>query len=158
MADEFDLKVILQHATEAHKIAEELRKRNVPAVVGPTLVSRAKVELKDSSLKTAGILARAGIKVAIITDHPIVPIQYLPLLAALAVKGGMDEDDALKAITINPAQILGLADRVGSLEPGKDADIIVLSGHPFDWRTKVELVLVNGEIVYNGMNSEKGAV
>ncbi len=158
VADEFDLKVILQHATEAHKIAEELRKRNVPAVVGPTLVSRAKVELKDSSLKTAGILARAGIKVAIITDHPIVPIQYLPLLAALAVKGGMDEDDALKAITINPAQILGLADRVGSLEPGKDADIIVLSGHPFDWRTKVELVLVNGEIVYNGMNSEKGAV
>ena len=158
IADEVNLKGILQHATEAHKIAEELKKRNIPAVVGPTLVSRAKVELKDSSLKTAGILAKAGIKVAIITDHPIVPIQYLPLLAALAVKGGMDEDDALKAITINPAQILGIADRVGSLEPGKDADIIILSGHPFDWRSRVELVLVNGEIVYSSGDLGEGVL
>ncbi len=116
------------------------------------------MELKDSSLKTAGILAKAGIKVAIITDHPIVPIQYLPLLAALAVKGGMDEDDALKAITINPAQILGIADRVGSLEPGKDADIIILSGHPFDWRSRVELVLVNGEIVYSSGDLGEGVL
>lgn len=85
---------------------------------------------------------------AIITDHPVVPIQYLPLMASLAVKEGMDEQEALRAITINPAEILGIADRVGSLEPGKDADIIVLSGHPLDWRTKVELVLVNGKIVY----------
>lgn len=82
------------------------------------------------------------------TDHPVVPIQYLPLLAALTVREGMDEEEALKAITINPAEILGIADRVGSLEKGKDADIIVLSGHPFDWRTKVELVLINGKIVY----------
>lgn len=157
IADEFNIKVILQHATEGYKITEELKKRNIPAVIGPTLISRAKVELKDNSLKTAGILARAGIKVAIMTDHPIVPIQYLPLLAALAVKGGMDENEALKAITINPAQILGIADRVGSLEPGKDADIIVLSGHPFDWRTRVELVLVNGEIVYSNGDLGKGA-
>ncbi|MGB4503688.1 MAG: amidohydrolase, partial [Syntrophaceticus sp.] len=148
IADEFNLKVSIQHATEAHKIPEELATRGVPAVVGPTISSRAKVELKDRSLKTAGVLSQAGVKVAIMTDHPVVPIQHLSLLAALTVKEGMDEEEALKAITINPAEILGIADRVGSLETGKDADIIVLSGHPLDWRTKVELVLVNGKIVY----------
>jgi imidazolonepropionase-like amidohydrolase len=126
----------------------ELATRRVPAVVGPSLSSRAKVELKDRSFKTAGVLSQTGVQVAIMTDHPVVPIQYLPLLAALTVREGMDEEEALKAITINPAEILGIADRVGSLEKGKDADIIVLSGHPFDWRTKVELVLINGKIVY----------
>ncbi|MDD2555266.1 MAG: amidohydrolase [Syntrophaceticus sp.] len=148
IADEFNLKVSIQHGTEAYKIPEELVSRDIPAVVGPSLCSRAKVELKDLSLKTPGILSQAGIKVAIITDHPVVPVQYLSLMASLAVKEGMDEQEALKAITINPAEILGVADRVGSLEAGKDADIIVLSGHPLDWRTKVELVLVNGKIVY----------
>ena len=148
IADEFHLKVIIQHGTEAHKIPGELATRRVPAVVGPSLSSRAKVELKDRSFKTAGVLSQTGVQVAIMTDHPVVPIQYLSLLAALTVKEGMDEEEALKAITINPAEILGIADRVGSLEKGKDADIIVLSGHPFDWRTKVELVLINGKIVY----------
>lgn len=150
IADEFNLNVIIQHGTEAHKVPGELATRGVPAVVGPSISSRAKVELKDHSLKTPGVLSRAGVKVAIITDHPVVPIQYLSLLAALTVKEGMDEEEALKAITINPAEILGVADRVGSLEKGKDADIIVLSGHPLDWRTKVELVLVSGKIVYGG--------
>jgi imidazolonepropionase-like amidohydrolase len=148
IADEFHLNVIIQHGTEAHKIPGELATRSVPAVVGPSLSSRAKVELKDRSFKTAGVLSQTGVQVAIMTDHPVVPIQYLPLLAALTVREGMDEEEALKAITINPAEILGIADRVGSLEKGKDADIIVLSGHPFDWRTKVELVLINGKIVY----------
>lgn len=148
IADEFHLNVIIQHGTEAHKIPVELATRRVPAVVGPSLSSRAKVELKDRSFKTAGVLSQTGVQVAIMTDHPVVPIQYLPLLAALTVREGMDEEEALKAITINPAEILGIADRVGSLEKGKDADIIVLSGHPFDWRTKVELVLINGKIVY----------
>jgi imidazolonepropionase-like amidohydrolase len=148
IADEFHLNVIIQHGTEAHKIPGELATRRVPAVVGPSLSSRAKVELKDRSFKTAGVLSQTGVKVAIMTDHPVIPIQYLPLLAALTVRDGMDEEEALKAITINPAEILGIADRVGSLEKGKDADIIVLSGHPFDWRTKVELVLINGKIVY----------
>ncbi|MGB9791774.1 MAG: amidohydrolase [Thermacetogeniaceae bacterium] len=148
IADEFKLRVSIQHATEGHKIPEELARRGVPAVVGPLISNRAKVELKDRSLETAGILARAGVKVAIMTDHPVVPIQYLSLCAALAVKGGMDELEALKAITINAAEILGVADRVGSLAPGKDADIIVLSGHPFDLRTRVELVLVSGEIAH----------
>lgn len=148
IADEFHLKVIIQHGTEGYKFPEEFASRNIPVVVGPSLCSRAKVELKDLSLKTPGVLSQAGVKVAIITDHPVVPVQYLPLMASLAVKEGMDEQEALKAITINPAEILGIADRVGSLEAGKDADIIVLSGHPLDWRTKVELVLVNGNIVY----------
>ncbi|HBI27868.1 MAG TPA: amidohydrolase, partial [Peptococcaceae bacterium] len=148
IADEFNLKIIIQHGTEGYKIPEELASRDVPAVVGPSLCSRAKVELKDLSLKTPRVLSQSGVKVAIITDHPVVPIQYLPMMASLAVKEGMDEEEALKAITINPAQILGIADRVGSLEAGKDADIIVLSGHPLDWRTKMELVLVNGKIVY----------
>ncbi len=148
IADEFHLNAIIQHGTEAHKIPGELATRRVPAVVGPSLSSRAKVELKDRSFKTAGVLSQTGVQVAIMTDHPVVPIQYLSLLAALTVKEGMDEEEALKAITINPAEILGIADRVGSLEKGKDADIIVLSGHPFDWRTKVELVLINGNIVY----------
>ncbi len=150
IADEFNVKVSIQHGTEAHKFPDELTKRGVPAVVGPSLSTRAKVELKDRTFKTAGILSQAGVKVALMTDHPVLPIQYLSLMAALAAKEGMDEDEALKAITINPAEILGIADRVGSLETGKDADIIVLSGHPLDWRTKVELVIVNGKIVYAG--------
>jgi imidazolonepropionase-like amidohydrolase len=106
------------------------------------------VELKDISFATPGIMARAGVKVALMTDHPVIPVQYLPLAAVLAVREGMDEDEALRAITINPAEILGVADRVGSLRPGKDADVVVLTGHPLDWRTKVELVLMNGEIAY----------
>ncbi|HAA90007.1 MAG: Putative amidohydrolase [Thermoanaerobacterales bacterium 50_218] len=148
IAREFGVRVVLQHATEAHKIAEDLAEQAVPAVVGPSLTNRAKVELKERTFATPGILARAGVKVALMTDHPVVPVQYLPVTAALAVREGMDEEEALKAITINPAEILGIADRVGSLEPGKDADIVVLSGHPLDWRTKVELVIVNGEIAY----------
>ncbi|MGD0152473.1 MAG: amidohydrolase [Thermacetogeniaceae bacterium] len=148
IADEFNIKVSLQHATEGHKIPEELVRRGVPAVVGPSLSTRAKVELKDRTFATPGVLARAGVKVALMTDHPVIPVQYLSLTAGLAVKDGMDEGEALKAITINPAEILGIADRVGSLAPGKDADVVVLTGHPLDWRTRVELVLVNGEIAY----------
>jgi len=150
IADEFNIKVSIQHATEGHKIPGELVRRGVPAVVGPSLSARIKVELKDITFATPGIMARAGVKVALMTDHPVVPVQYLPLSAVLAVREGMDEDEALRAITINPAEILGVADRVGSLKPGKDADLVVLSGHPLDWRTRVELVLVDGEIAYAG--------
>jgi imidazolonepropionase-like amidohydrolase len=150
IADEFNIKVSIQHATEGHKIPGELARRGVPAVVGPSLSARIKVELKDRTFATPGIMARAGVKVALMTDHPVIPVQYLPLTAVLAVREGMDEDEALRAITINPAEILGVADRVGSLRPGKDADVVVLTGHPLDWRTKVELVLVDGEIAYAG--------
>lgn len=150
IADEFNINISIQHATEGHKIPEELARRGVPAVVGPSLSARIKVELKDRTFATPGIMAKAGVKVALMTDHPVIPVQYLPLTAALAVKEGMNEDEALKAITINSAEILGIADRVGSLKPGKDANVVVLAGHPFDWRSKVELVLVDGEIAYAG--------
>lgn len=150
IADEFKLRASIQHATEGHKIPEELVRRGVSAVIGPSLSNRAKVELKDRTLESAAFLAKAGVKVAIMTDHPVTPIQYLPILAALVVREGMEEEEALKAITINAAEILGVADRIGSLEVGKDADVIVLNGYPLDWRTRVELVIVNGEIAYSG--------
>lgn len=111
------------------------------------MVNRAKVELKEKSFKTPGILARAGVKVAIITDHSVTPIERLPLCAALAVKDGMDPEEALKAITINPAEILGVADRVGSLEVGKDADLVIWSDHPLTMQAQPEIVIINGRIV-----------
>jgi imidazolonepropionase-like amidohydrolase len=150
IADEFGIRISIHHCTEGHKIPGELAQRGIPAIVGPIITNRAKVELKNRTLTTAGILARSGVKVAIMTDHPVVPIQYLSLSAALAVRGGLDETEALRAITINAAQILGVDDRVGSLAPGKDADLIVTSGNPLDWRSRVELVIINGEIVYAG--------
>lgn len=147
IAQEFDVELVIEHCTEGHKIAEELAEYGYPVTVGPSLVNRAKVELKDKSFKTPGVLARAGVKVAIITDHSCTPIERLPLCAALAVKDGMDPEDALKAITINPAEILGVDERVGSLEVGKDADIVIWSDHPFTMQAQPEIVIINGQIV-----------
>jgi len=147
IAREFDVDLVIEHCTDGHKIAEELAEYGYPAVVGPSLVNRAKVELKDKSFKTPGILARAGVKVAIITDHSVTPIERLPLCAAMAVKEGMDPEEALKAITINPAEILGIADRVGSLEVGKDADLVIWSEHPFVLQAEPEVVIINAQIV-----------
>ena len=149
IAKEFDLDLVIEHATEGHQIADILAKNHIPTVVGP-LITRKKVELREISPKTPGILAKAGVKVALMTDHPAIPIQYLSLYGALAVKNGMAKEDALKALTINPAEILGIADQVGSIEVGKDADLIILSGDPFDVRSHVEKTLINGEIVYGG--------
>ena len=109
---------------------------------------RSKIELKNLSFENAGILSKNGIMVALMTDHPVIPIRYLILCAALSVKEGMEEYEALKAITINPATILGIDDRVGSIEKGKDADIVIMSGHPFDTFSTIDMVLVNGEIAY----------
>jgi imidazolonepropionase-like amidohydrolase len=148
IAREFDVEVVIEHCTEGHLIADELAELGVPAVVGPSLTSRSKVELKDLSFKTAGILASRGVKVAIMTDHPVVPIQYLNVCAALAVKEGMKPEDALSAITINPAEIIGIADRVGSIEEGKDADIVIWDGFPLEIMSKPELVMIEGKVVY----------
>lgn len=148
IAGEFGLEIILEHGTEAHKVVPELLARQVPVVFGPTLTSRSKVELAELSWKTAAILSQAGILLALTTDHSVTPIQYLPLCAALAVRHGMEEEEALKAITINPARILKLHHRLGSLEAGKDADLVVMSGHPLDWRTRIERVYVNGIIAF----------
>jgi len=148
IAREFKVDLVIEHCTEGHKVVEELLEAGVPAVVGPSLSNRAKVELKDLSFKTAGILARAGIKVALMTDHPVIPIQYLPVCAGLAVREGMSGEDALKALTINPAEILGVDHRVGSLAPGKDADIVIWSGSPLEVMSKPLLVMVEGEVAY----------
>ncbi|MDD4079412.1 MAG: amidohydrolase family protein, partial [Eubacteriales bacterium] len=114
----------------------------------PTLGTRPKIELVNTSFTTPGILFKAGVKVALVSDHPVFPVQQLPIQAALAYKAGLPEEETLKAITINPAEIMGIDHRVGSIEAGKDADIIILSGHPFDWQTRVEKTLIDGEIVY----------
>jgi len=146
IAKEFGVKLVIEHCTEGHKIVEELLQAEVSTVIGPSLTSRAKVELAERTFRTPGILAAAGVPVAIMTDHPEMPVQYLPLCASLAVKEGMREEDAFKALTITPAQILGLDDRLGSIKKGKDADLVVWTGHPFDIRTKPHWVFINGKI------------
>ena len=148
LKDEFGLKMIIEHVTEGHLIVEQLKEANVAAAVGPSLSNRAKVEMENVTFATAGILASAGIKVALITDHPCTPIAYLPLCAGLAMKAGMTEEDAWKAVTINPAEMLGIDSRVGSIEKGKDADLVIWNGHPFTIVGAPKTVLLNGEIVY----------
>lgn len=149
IAEEFNVKIVIEHCTEGHKIADELAKRGIPAVVGPSLTARVKVELKDRTFKTPGILAKAGVTVALMTDHPVIPVHYLPLSAALAVRDGMDEEEALKAITINPARICGVDDRLGSLEKGKDADIVVFDRWPLDVNARVKWVIIDGKVVHS---------
>jgi len=148
IAKEFNLKLILEHVTDGYLMLDELKKEKYPCIVGPNLAGRTKIELKNLSFKNPGLLSKNGIMVAIMTDHPVIPIQYLALCAALSVKYGMDEYEALKAITIHPAKILGIDDRVGSIEKGKDADIVIMNGHPFDTFSTTHMVLVNGEIAY----------
>ncbi|CDF57501.1 amidohydrolase [Thermobrachium celere] len=148
IAKEFNLDLTLDHCTEGHLIADELKEEGYPLIVGPSLSERSKVELRELTFETAGILSKKGIDIAIMTDHGVIPIQYLPLCAALAVKHGMDEMEALKAITINPAKILKIDDRVGSLEVGKDADIVVLDKFPLDVMAKTKYVLIDGKVVF----------
>lgn len=149
IAREFDIKLVVEHCTEGHKVAGELARSGVKAVIGPIIGNRAKVELKGISLETARTLADAGVEFAVMTDHPVVPIQYLGISAGLTVRGGLDEEKALRAVTVEAAKVLGLNDRIGSLEPGKDADVVIMDGHPFDVRSRVVKVLVSGQIVYN---------
>lgn len=148
IAKEFGLDMTLDHCSEGHLIAEELAKEGYPAIVGPDLSSRSKIEVQNVAFKTAGILSAAGLKVAITTDHPVSLIQSLPLCAGLCVKSGMPFDTALRAITIHAAQICRVDDRVGSLETGKDADIAIFDGNPLEVSTKVYYTLINGEIAY----------
>jgi imidazolonepropionase-like amidohydrolase len=148
IADEFALDLVLIHATEGHKVAEILAQRGVPCIVGPILFSRMKAELREMTPRNPAVLAAAGVTVAIQTDG-MSSVRYLPIDAALAVQHGLDIDGALRAVTITPAEILRIADRVGSLEPGKDADLVIADGHPFEIaHTHVERVLINGKTVY----------
>jgi imidazolonepropionase-like amidohydrolase len=151
LAREFDFELTIEHCSEGYLIPEHLvaepRLRGV--VVGPILTSKSKLEVANKAWEAAGILQRAGITTAIMTDHPVTPVQYLPLCAALCNKAGMDEEEALRAITINAARICGVDDRVGSLEVGKEADIAIFTGHPFDvWRTETVATIVAGKVAY----------
>ncbi|NDE07888.1 MAG: hypothetical protein EBZ89_10960 [Chloroflexi bacterium] len=132
IATEFGVGVVLQHATESHLMADLLASRNIPCVVGPTFGSPPKVETRAKTFATPGILARAGVKVAICSDHPVTPSAHLRLYALLAVREGMAHRDALSAMTTWPAQISGVANRIGSLAPGLDADFTIYSGDPLD--------------------------
>ena len=148
IAHEFGLRITLEHVTEGHLIVDELAKeKDVPMAVGPSLTHASKFELQNKSWATPGVLAKAGCHVSIITDNSVIPQQYLPLCAGMAVKAGMDEFDALKAITINPAEHIGVADRVGTLEVGKDADVVVTAGCPFEVLTETRAVFIDGNRV-----------
>jgi len=147
IAKEFGVKITIEHCTEGHLIVKELVRAGVPVAVGPTLTNASKIELVNKTFETPGILAKAGLQVSIITDHSVIPEQYLPLCAGLAVKAGMDPFAALQAITINPAKHLGIADRVGSLEAGKDADILIADGDPMVSSTNILTVILNGQKV-----------
>ena len=148
IAHEFGLRITLEHVTEGHLIVDELAKeKDVPMAVGPSLTHASKFELQNKSWATPGVLAKAGCHVSIITDNSVIPQQYLPLCAGMAVKAGMDEFDALKAITINPAEHIGVANRVGSLEVVKDADVVITNGCPFEVMTETRAVFIDGNRV-----------
>ena len=147
IAKEFGVGLTLEHVTEGHLIVEELVKENLPLAVGPTFGHATKVELQNKSWTTPGILAKAGCHVSIISDAPVTPLHNLPLYAGMAMKAGMDPYDALRAITINAAEHIGVADRVGSLETGKDADLVICKGSPMEISGVVKYVFINGELV-----------
>jgi len=148
IAKEFDLDLTLDHCTEGHLIAEEIKASGFPAIIGPTLASRNKIEVQNMDFKTAGILHKHGIKISVCTDHPVSRIQYLPICAGYAAKEGLGIEEGLKAITINPAEICRVSHRVGSLEVGKDADIAIFDGNPMEVFTKALFTIINGEVIY----------
>ena len=145
---EFNLKLTLDHCTEGHLIVEDLVEEGYPVVVGPSLSERSKIELRNLTFDTAGILSNAGMDVCLMTDHPVIPVHYLPICAGKAVKHGMREDKALESITINPAKVLGISDRVGSIEIGKDADIVIWDNNPLEIQSNVLYTIIDGKIVY----------
>ncbi|WP_031517919.1 amidohydrolase [Desulfofalx alkaliphila] len=147
IAKEFNIKITIEHCTEGYKVADLLAENNIPVVIGPIITNRAKVELQGVSLQNAAALHAAGVKFAIMTDHPEVPIHYLSLSAALTLRAGLPEEEMLKAITINAAEILGLEDRLGSIEANKDADLIVTNYPLYDIRCQVEQLYIQGERV-----------
>lgn len=148
IAKEFHLRMTLDHCSEGHLIAEELAAEGYPAIVGPDLASRNKIEVQNMAFKTVGILNRAGLLTAITTDHPVSLIASLPLCAGLAVKAGLPLEEGYRAITINAAKICGVADRVGSLEVGKDADVAIFTGNPMEVFTETLYTIIDGNVVY----------
>jgi imidazolonepropionase-like amidohydrolase len=158
LAAEFGYDLVLDHCTEGYLLVEKIAAAGVPVVTGPLITARSKVELRNRTLANPGVLAAAGITVAIATDHPVVPVHLLILQAALAVKEGMDRDAALRAVTINPAKIMRVSDRIGSLVPGKDADLVIWSGDPFDVMSRAEVAYLGGREVYRYDYASRSAV
>ena len=155
IAKEFGLSMTLDHCSEGHLIAEEIKESGFPAIVGPDMASRNKIEVQNMAFKTVGILNQAGVRTAITTDHPVSMIQFLPICAGLAVKSGLDMEEGLRSITINSAKICGVADRVGSLEVGKDGDVAIFDGNPLEVFTKALYTIIEGKIVYHDEKMEK---
>lgn len=149
IAREFDIDLTLEHASEAHLIADKVAAAGVPAIVGPSLGVPGKVETQNKTLETVRILTEAGVTVALTTDHPVLNVyQLLHAAAAVVRETGMDEYDVLRLITVNAAKILGVGDRVGSIEKGKDADLVIIDGHPFDYQSQVAYTIIDGRVVY----------
>ncbi|MBF8187406.1 amidohydrolase [Nonomuraea sp. K274] len=154
LADEFGYRVVINHGTEGHLLADTLAAKDVPVIIGPLFTSRSKVELRQRSLRNPGILARAGVRLAITTDHPVVPIHFLVHQATLAVKEGLDPATALRSITHDPAAIMGIDDRVGSLRPGLDGDVVIWDGDPLDVMSRALRVFISGQEVYSYTEGE----
>ena len=148
IAREFGLSLTLDHCTEGHLIAEAIAQSGFPAIVGPSLASRSKDEVSLSDFKTPGILRKAGVRVALTTDHPVSRIQYLPLCAGLAAKEGMGEWNALRAITLDAARVCRMQHRLGSIRKGKDGDVVLYRGNPLEVFSSVVMTIVNGRIVW----------
>lgn len=148
IAKEFHLKLTIEHCTEGHLITEHVKKSGYDVIAGPSLSFNSKIEVKNKSFKTSVELIKAGVKTAIMTDHPVIPIEQLPLAVAFAMREGLSFHEALRTVTIDAAEIVGIADRVGSLEEGKDGDLVILSGSPFELATKTLYTIINGEVVY----------
>ena len=149
IAREFDIDITLDHCTDGALIADQLAKEGLPAFVGPTMGKKSKIEQRNKSFETPGILNKAGVNISIITDSPVIPLQNLPLCAGMAVNAGLDIEEAWKAITINPANATGIGDRVGSLEVGKDADVVIHSGNPLtEISSQVVVAIIDGKIIY----------
>ena len=148
IAEEFGYRLVIDHGTEAHLLADLIAEAGIPVIIGPLLVSRSKVEVRNRSTANPGRLAAAGVTIALTTDHPVVPINYLVHQATFSVKEGLEPAVAMRALTINPARIMGVDDRIGSLAVGKDADFCLWSGDPLDVLTRVERAYQDGREVY----------
>lgn len=149
LAEEFGYRLIVNHGTDGHLLADTLAAKDIPVIIGPLIVGRSKVEVRRRTMRNPGILARAGVRIALTTDHPVVPIDYLVHQATFAVKEGLDPETALRAITTNPAQIMALDNRVGALKPGLDADMVLWSGDPLDVTSRALRVFISGRPVYH---------
>ena len=147
IAEEFDFDFVIEHGTEGYKIVDVLKEKNVKVVAGPLLTFRTKYELKDMTMKALKILMENGITASLMCDHPVIPLEYSTVQAATALRYGSKEEDLLKMLTINPAKILGMENRIGTIEKGKDADLVVWTGHPFDMHSVVESVYIEGKRV-----------